>query len=771
MKKLITIIAVCLGAAVIDVPAQTPPAPGTPPAPKTDDKQDLQKAVQQAQTNAPTSRVIPSRSLRSLATPPDGAPVTPALTAPAAPAAPTAPPAIPATATPPTVQATPANPPAPTPPINVLAAQMAAGANANAGAVAKDEHDVSFQNVEMETFLEMYSDLTGKTLIKGSAVAPLMKATVSLKTKSTLTKAELLKAMESVMSQNGVVIVPLGDKMLQVVPEALAPTAGGKFGKGSMDDIVEAQAFETRIVQLTNAIPSEMAQVLAGFGKMPNGILPIDSTRTLVLRDYSVNIKRMMELIERIDVEVPSDVQMELVPIKYALAADMASVLGSMTSGGAVTTGTSGSTTANRSRTTGTTGTLNRTGTTGAGGLGQPGGVGTLQTPGAFGGTTATANRSTFQNQLAQIVNRAASAGNGPLLGDAKIIPDERTNSLLIFATKTERERIKDIIAKLDVVQQQVVIEAVIMEVSLSDSLNFGTSAANASSADKGAKRFFGGSKFTDFGSLTNFPGGLPQGFSYYSQLGSWDLAMTALAGDSTVNVLSRPRIQTSHAVEASIFVGQTVPFITGSTTDINGGSRSTFQNQQVGITLQVLPLINPEGLVVLDIVQQVQQLGENRIIDNNQVPTTTERNANARVAVRDGETVILGGFISSNKQKTKSGIPYLKDIPVLGSLFSQKADSSQRVELIVLIRPTVLKTPEIASQVAERERQKLFGVRQAEMQILEEERKLSEKSKKKMDEMQKSRSSTKEQELIAPSSPVLEPAKTPAPPAEEPKK
>lgn len=741
MKKLLTIIAVCLGAAVINLKAQTPPAPGAPATP----------------TNAPATRTVPSRALPSVA------PAAP----PAVPVPTPTPPAAATTPVPPAVQAAPPAVPATVPP--AFPPVMAAPANA-AGAVAanKDEAEaISIQNMEMRTFLELYSDQLGKTLIQGSAVAPLMTATVSLKTKSTLTKAELLQAMESVMAQNGVVVVPMGEKFITVVPEALAGNAGARFKMDDTTGIAESQTFETRIVQLTNALPSELAQVLAPFAKMPNGILPIDSNRVLVLRDYAVNIRRMLELIEKIDVVVPMETEMKLVPIKYALVADMASVLGSLTSGGAVSTGTSSST-ANRTRTTGTTGGLNRTGATGAGGLGAngAGGVGTLQTPGGI--NNAAGNRSNFQNQLQQIVQRAAAGGNAPLLGDAKIIPDERTNSLLIFATKSEQKMIQEIIAQLDVVQQQVLIEAVIMEVSLSDNLNFGTSAANASSADKGAKRFFGGSKFTEFGSLTNFPGGLPQGFSYYSQLGSWDLALTAIAGDSTVNVLSRPRIQTSHAVEASIFVGQTVPFITGSTTDINGGARSTFQNQQVGITLQVLPLINPEGLVVLDIVQQVQQLGENRLIDNNQVPTTTERNANARVAVRNGETVILGGFISSNKQKTKTGIPYLKDIPLLGSLFSQKVDSNQRVELIVLIRPTVLKTPEIASAVAEKERQKLFGVRQAEMQILEEEKKLSDKSKKEMDKMSKSKNAPKQDELMAPSSPVL-PLAEPAPAAPQP--
>jgi general secretion pathway protein D len=332
---------------------------------------------------------------------------------------------------------------------------------------------------------------------------------------------------------------------------------------------------------------------------------------------------------------------------------------------------------------------------------------------------------------------------------------------LLVFGTEEERKMIKEIIAKLDVVQQQVLIEAVIMEVSLSDNLNFGVAAANSTSFDKGAKRIFGGSKFADFGSLTNFPGNLGDGFSYFGQMGSWDLAVNAIAGNGSVNVLSSPRIQTSHAVEASLFVGQTVPFITGSTTDINGGARSQFSNQQVGITLNVLPLINQEGLVVLDILQSVAQLGEDRLIDGNAVPTTTERNANARVAVRNGETVILGGFISSNKRKTKTGVPYLKDIPLLGALFSQKVDDNQRVELIVLIRPTVLETTEFASKVAESERQRLSGVRKAEMEIKEEEAKLANKSEKEMEKMRKAKKPVAQEDMLTPSSPLLPPPAT----------
>jgi len=735
MKKLTFACAACLGAVAFSLVAQTPPAPGTPAA----------------TTN--TVRPLPSRVAPSTQTPP-AVPTVPTLPATPAPA-----PATPA-------QAVTATPSAPAPLPGVPGGQVTLGGAATVGRGGEAMipiEELRFANMELGQFLDIYAEQVGKTLITGPALNSMLKSTVTLKAQTALSKVELIQAMESVLAQNNVVVIPMGEKFANVVTVAEAFRQGARFKNTELEQIVEAQVFETRIITLTNALPSEVATILKDFSNVPNGIISIDGTRKLILRDYAVNLKRMVEIIEQIDVNIPMEVELELIPIKYALSADMASVLGSLTSGGPVSTGTTGSR-------TGSTTSRNRTGTTGTSGRlgvgGTTGGVQGLQNQARPGQPTVNAPgaQSTFQDQLRQITARAAAGGNVPILGDAKIIPDERTNALLVFGTKEERDMIKKIIKELDVVQQQVLIEAIIMEVSLSDDFNFGVAGANATSFDKGSKRIFGGSKFTDFGSLTNFPTGLADGFSYFGQLGSWDLAVTAVAGDASVNVLSRPRIQTSHAVQASIFVGQTVPFVTGSTTDINGGARSQFQNEQVGITLDVLPLINQDGLVVLDIVQSVQQLGEDRLIDGNAVPTTTERNANARVAVQNGETVILGGFISSNKRKSKTGVPFLKDIPVLGALFSQRVDANQRVELIVLIRPTVLKTPEIASSVAEHERQRLSGVRKAEMEILEEEGALSRKSEKEMEKMRKSKKPVSKEDMLTPSSPLLPPADTTEP-------
>src|SRR5262249_23218771 len=152
----------------------------------------------------------------------------------------------------------------------------------------------------------------------------------------------------------------------------------------------------------------------------------------------------------------------------------------------------------------------------------------------------------------------------------------------------------------------------------------------------------------------------------------------------SRVNIISRPRIQTSHAVEANLFVGQTRPYVTGSYTYFGGGPQTQFQQQQIGLTLSVLPLINAEGLVVMDIKVKSQNIGENIPIDATfSVPETIDREAAAKVAVRDGETIMLGGFISKNKNVSRSGVPILKDIPILGLLFRNTTTDDTRVELI----------------------------------------------------------------------------------------
>lgn len=663
-------------------------------------------------------------------------PVTPS----AAPVVAAPQPAVPVPTTPrPGVSATPT-------PVTPAVPGGAAPAAATADAGAQGDEDVfppgliKFQDADLIQVLEVYQDLTGRTVMRPNN---LPQTKITIRSQTPLTRKEAIQALDTILAMNQITMIPQGEKFVKAVAQATAPTEAARFNELDVEDLDETTRFICQVVQLKNALPREVAPALQPLAKMPgSSIMAIDSSGILVLRDYEENIKRMLELLEKIDVVPQQEFDSIVIPIKYALAADIAQVLGSLTAGGG------GPTTVGRQTTR--TGLAGPGGTSGAPGTpGYPGSTGIPGQPGynpnvagglggAGGGLGSTAaGRSSFQDRLRQIVNRAAASGDIVILGNTKIIADERTNSLLIFANKADLATISNIIDKLDMVLPQVLIEAIIMEISLDDKLNYGISYLQRQPSQAGQftgigainnGRFLRPEAFSNLGTNAT-GGGLGGGFSYLARFTDFEATATAAASDSRVNILSRPRIQTSHAVEANLFVGRTRPYVTGQYSYFGGGPQTQFQQQQIGITLSVLPLINPEGLVVMDIRQKIQSIGNEIPINANfSVPETIDREANAKVSVRDKETIILGGFINSERRKSKSGVPILKDIPLLGKLFSSNSRSEQRTELMVLIRPTVLPTPSDAALAAHEEKSKLPGIIMAEKDYTEAERKRLEK-------------------------------------------
>ncbi|MFM8469981.1 MAG: secretin N-terminal domain-containing protein [Limisphaerales bacterium] len=595
-----------------------------------------------------------------------------------------------------------------------------------------DQALTQFQAAPLDQVLEVYSRLTGRTVLKP---ATLPAAQITLKAQSKLTVKETLQALDSVLSLNGIAVIPTGEKFLIVVPVAQQNQEGAAFNQMDSKDLPEAGQYITTIVQVKNAKPSEVAPALQPFQKSATAVQPIDATSTLILRDNAINIKRMLEVLEKIDVALPSDEEFKVIPVNYALAADVAQVLGSLTasgpSGGASATGSrTGSTSARRTGTTSPFG--GAPGIPGVGGAGAATPFGTQPginpaTPGAAQPGTA---QTAFQTRLNQIVSNITSgrAVSAPLLGEAKIIPYERSNSLLVLANKTELKMLEKLLQQIDIPQQQVLIEALIFETDLTHSLdvNFGTVQAQK----KFGANFRGGggvNSIINFSTNTTALGAgvvATGGFGYLAQLGAnWAAAVQLLESDSKTEVLSRPRIQTSHAEAANIFSGGTTPYVTGSISGTGFGTQQQIQQLQIGINMSVLPLITSDGLVVLDINQTIE--GENGTVQidaNLKVPKTVRHTAQAKVAVKDGETIILGGLIRTAKTKSKSGVPVLKDIPGLGALFSSTSESPTRKELMVLLRPTVLKTPELASLRAHAERQNSATMRGVEQTVREQE-------------------------------------------------
>ena len=608
---------------------------------------------------------------------------------------------------------------------------------------------IKFQDADLLQVLDIYQELTGRTVVRPNSL-PATK--ISVRSQTSLTRKEAIQLLDTVLAMNQVTMIPQGKKYVKAVPEGTAGAQGAVFSDPD-EGLDETTHYITKIVQLKNAIPRDVTQALAPLSKMQNSIMAIDSSGILVLRDYEENVKRMEELLEKIDVVPMNEYEPVVIPIKYALASDIAQVLSTLTAGGGGAT-TVGSHPAGTGLTTqsglrGGTGGIGGYGGVGGvggyggvGGMGGVGGVGAYGTANTLGGAAGTgfgspgAQRSSFQQRLGGIVNRAAqgagAAGDIVVIGNTKVIADERTNSLLIFATKGDIDTITNIIAKLDVVLAQVLIEAIIMEVSLDNSLNYGISYLQKTPVGNNYASGIGAINNGTMLNNNNFIGGasnavasVPSGFSYFANFGNdFSATATAIATDNRINVLSRPRIQTSHAVEANLFVGETRPYITGTYSYYGGaGPSSQYSQLQIGITLSVLPLINPDGLVVMDIRQKIQSIGGFTTIDNNQIPTTIDREANAKVAVRDKETVMLGGFISTDTSKNSSGVPLLKDIPILGNLFRSTAKTLSRKELMVLIRPTVLPTPQMAAIVAKEEKAKLPGISSAERENSRDER------------------------------------------------
>jgi general secretion pathway protein D len=620
---------------------------------------------------------------------------------------------------------------------------------------------IDFQGVDVTQVLEVYAQLVGRTLLHGG----LPSAQIVLKTETPLTKAEAIEALQGVLALNGIAVINVDDKFVKVVPIDQAGQQGQQFNYQNLDQLPDLGSYVTRIVHLQYVKPSVMVPVIQPFSKAPNAILPIDDNGLLVLRDYSENIKRMMEMISNVDIVVPAQYISKVIPIKYAMADDIASVLNSLEQSGGGTVSFGNTTTPGMANAG--NGIVHNTGTTGMNGGGngiqgggtQPYGQQQTGSTGAMGQSAS--GQSPFAQRLSSILNKVqgGGAGGGPggatgpqqpiqILGQTKIIADERSNSLLIYATQQDMDTITDIVAKLDVLLAQVLIETVIMEVDLNKQWNYGISVAQ-NAVQKGNVQTIGamnnGQPFYNFVQNAtsnvwpgNFTTTAPAGLSYFGDIGqNWEIALQAAASDSSTHIIQRPRIQTSQAKEAQFFVGQSVPYVTSVYYDsgFNSGPSSSYSQLQVGISLDVTPFINPDGLVVMDINQQINDIsGFTAITGVGNVPNTDNRTFTSEVAVKDRDTIILGGFTDTETAKASSGVPIIQDIPIVGWLFKSPSSNKTRDELLVLMRPTVLKTPELAAIQAVKEEVRLPGISGAEREeraVANQERKVEEAQEK----------------------------------------
>ncbi|WP_375778430.1 type II secretion system secretin GspD [Bradyrhizobium sp. ma5] len=365
-------------------------------------------------------------------------------------------------------------------------------------------------------------------------------------------------------------------------------------------------------------------------------------------------------------------------------------------------------------------------GTSGTGAAGQGLGQG-------FGAGGQANNQNQGQgNNAALDAGRGAGSGSGngqPVMQDVRITPDVVNNNLLIYADQANYRIIESTLQQIDEPQLQVAIDATIAEVTLNNTLSYGVQ-TYLTSRNLGLKPNVGsftGTQATTApatttdattgvasvaGSVTNaFINRAFPGFNFL--IGSEtqpSLILDALHAVTSVKVLSNPSLVVINNQVATLQVGDVVPVSTGSATVLTGSNTvvNTIDYRNTGIILRVSPRVSVNGTVRLDVEQEISNVPQTSA--NSLTPTVSERRVKSQIAVANGQTVLLAGLISEQQSGNRNALPVLDQIPGLGDAFGHQSNATQRTELIIFIRPQIIRNGSDAQIVAEELRSKLRG-------------------------------------------------------------
>ena len=579
----------------------------------------------------------------------------------------------------------------------------------------------------LEQMLALLERWTGRALLRPQNLPNL---TLSLNLREKVTKEEAIQAIETLLNLNGIAVTPLGTRFLKVTPLAAAKSEAPEFIEGSTLDLPPSGRTISKLFQLEFLRVNEFMPQIAGLLNPAAGSPPIvfDKSNAALLTDSVSNLQRIEtlvtrldqptlaglqpkfytlqsakasevvtklrallsgplqqqigsattynpddrtnqivlitdprqhaffdELIARLDVRADRNTRNEVIYLKHAAAKDVASILSQLVSG------------QNTSRRT-------------------------EDSEATRSGTAPVVNSDSQGTEPARPALAPAASGLNLAIESSQqfsslltILPEERSNSIVVSGTLDDIRLIHDLVAKIDILLAQVRIEVVIAEVTLSDNASSGIGTLGLQLID---------------GKLVGFNSSGP-GFTIGDASftpGTTDL--TAAVGLSTTprknntTILSQPNIMTTHNKEGVIFVGESRPTIssylndnTGTTGGL-GGYRSTVNPQEIGIRLTVKPLIGTDGSVQLEIKQEVDDILGEIIIDGNPQPRIGKRETESFVSARSGEIIVIGGLQRTSKNRSTSR---LGPIPFIGDLLGARSRENTRTDLVFFLRPTVL--------------------------------------------------------------------------------
>lgn len=553
-------------------------------------------------------------------------------------------------------------------------------------AQAQNRVTLNLDNADILDLVRWAQDVTPKTII----VHPNVQGRVTVIAGDPMTKDEAYQLFLSVLDVNGFGIID-APQSIKILPNNVANQTRVPVKDGS--DTARPEDLVIRILKVRNVSASQLTAVIKPLAGKDAYITPYSATNSIIVADRAGNIDELVKLVSRIDQVGVVDI--DLIPIKFANASDLVSIINSLLpqaqqnesqslklavderSNSILVTGDPAARTQ-----------INRL-------------IERLDTPiQGEGNTQVIYLNYADANELVPILQSVSGSeqknDKDRTLNNAEvnIQASETLNALIITAPSSLLAAMKSVIYKLDVRRAQVLVEAIIVEVNEDLNTNYGVEwRVPGNGVDEEVISGFSSFpsnisplSFEDTGEIS-----LGSGFSLgYLKSGSLRAVISALKGEANANILSTPTIMALDNEEAQILVGENVPFVTGS--QLNDGQTDPFQTierKDIGVSLRIVPRINNDNSVTLEIEQAVESIGQTDVETADII--TNKREIKTRVLIGDGETLVLGGLVRDEVSEAESRVPVLGSIPLFGRLFRSTSSTTVKRNLMVFIRPQIL--------------------------------------------------------------------------------
>lgn len=589
---------------------------------------------------------------------------------------------------------------------------------------------LNLKDADISALISTVAEVADKNFI----VDPRVKGKVTVVSSRPMNSDEVYQVFLSILKVHGFAAVPSGE-VIKIVPDVNAKQDG--IPTTSDDNPGRGDQMVTRVVQVDNVAAAQLVPILRPLVPQQGHLAAYPATNVLIISDRAVNVERLVSIIRRID--QVSDSEIEVISLQHASATEVVRVLSSLNraspvAGAQAAAGGAAQVLVADERTNSVL-----LGGDRASRLRMRAIISHLDTPLDSGGNTDVVYlRYAEATKLVDVLTgvgkieeqeatAAKGAGVAGKRGSFDIQADEPTNALVITAPPDIMKSIKRVISQLDIRRAQVLVEAVIAEVSpdmardlgvqwlfSGDStgndtpiglINFDNVATPISTVASGVADIIDGG--------TTALAGVPSsdsllGFGNVNRSNSFNYAaiINALSSDTNTNILSTPTLVTLDNEEAEIIIGENVPFVTGSFTNTGASQGATnpfqtIQREDVGLTLRIKPQINEGDALRLDIEQEVSGFSESTVSASDII--TSKRSIKTHVMVDDGQIVVLGGLIREEVRENEQKVPLLGDIPLLGYLFKSRSTDVDITNLMVFIHPVILRDGTVTSEYTNR--------------------------------------------------------------------